>query len=114
MTMLSWPGQKTTDDGALQPSSSMRRRMRPVSGLYQRHAGNPSDDLTTKETSVDSVRGPITEITADRHGHTYQGVAGILCTTQVTTEIITRGPTEPHVESEEAKAYERYQWSAMN
>ncbi|KAI3325752.1 hypothetical protein HD806DRAFT_553010 [Xylariaceae sp. AK1471] len=118
-TMLSWRGlrssTKTAGDGDSQSSSSVQR-VRPLSGrLYRQHEGNPSDDLKKTPSADSEFKGPITEITADGHGPTYQGVAGILCTTQFTAEIITRGADpNAHVESDENKSYERYQWSMMH
>ncbi|KAI8628043.1 hypothetical protein F5Y19DRAFT_476837 [Xylariaceae sp. FL1651] len=100
-TMLSWSGlsAKTGNDSSQNSIQQISIDNLPHN-LY-RQDEEPRNNL--KASSVKSIGGLITEITADRDVYTSQVKAGIWCTTQIPAEINTR--EEPLDRTEESKAY---------
>jgi len=88
----------------------------PSSGVYQpQEPNNIKDSPFPRTPSGRSDRGPITEITAGKHGdHVPQQEVpfGIMCTTQITTEITTREDLER--EENAGEGHDRYQWPSMH
>ncbi|KAI1822462.1 hypothetical protein F4861DRAFT_550730 [Xylaria intraflava] len=111
-SLLSWSSKTSTDGSRLLLRSMSGNRPRS-NQPYQPRRRSAGDGLMTP--SAESIRGPVTEITADSHeGNSLRGVAGILCTTQFKAEVVTMDREDTRLDSVDGKGYERHQWSMMH